>query len=391
MSQHLAFRRLRRPRWMAVTLSGVILAIGLRLFAQDQGLDPGIAPNARVGRSTLTRPDLHVDPDDPEVDQLLIDWSAHTSRFKTLAGKHYRATRNFVYGVETLAEGKFFVKMPDEGRIDVGVYTPATPKPGDIKTYSAPNGTPTKMKIESEKKQEKWICDGKTVRVIDDTRRTYEEVKIPPNQQGANMIDGPLPFLLGMPPDKAKARYRFQIVKKVGQDRIWLEVKPKFALDAAEWVRAYVLLNLGTYLPDRVSLFDPDGNKETVYLFHDIQVNQQGLLQRFFGSDPFSPRLWDYRREVHAVQDRGPKDPDSKGPKMPMLIGAKDKDALRISKALKEMGFDVQFEQGPIAPNADQLYRIESQSPEANTPLQPGQKILLRYYWLPRTATKPRD
>jgi TIGR03009 family protein len=383
MSQHLAFRRLRQPRWIAVTLSGVFLAIGLQLFAQDQGLDPGITPNIRVGRSALTHPELHVEPADPQLDQLLQDWSDHTKRIKTLAGKHFKSTRDFAFGTETLAEGRFFVDMPDKGRIDVGTYTQPNPKPGDLRRYRAPNGKPTDLTIKSQKDREKWICDGKIVRVVDDGRREYEEIAIPPKQQGANMIDGPLPFLLGMPPEKAKARYHFRVIAGAPEGRVWIEVKPRFAMDASEWVRAYITLNLTSYLPENVRLLNPAETTETVYLFHDIEINENKptLLQKWFGDDPFNPSLFRYHRAVHAQPAGSPKgsqNPD--GPMMPLLIGAKSDQALRISKKLKQMGYEVQFEKGPSALTDDQVFRIESQMPEANVPLRPGQKIVLRYY-----------
>ncbi|HEV7998865.1 MAG TPA: hypothetical protein VGP63_03220 [Planctomycetaceae bacterium] len=399
MSQHLAFRRqqsairqMRRSCCIALFLSIVWLTIDSRLSAQDQNLDPGITPNVRqnrvqavqgsdegtapsgrVARSSLLRPEMRVEPADPELDQLLFDWSEHTKRIKTLSGKHYRATRDYAYFTESLVEGKFFVEMPDKGRIDVTIYTAPKPKPGEIKTYTAPDGKPTKLTIKAEDKREKWICDGKVVRVVDDKRGTYEEIPIPPEQQGANMIDGPLPFLLGMPPDKAKARYGFKLLKRVGDDRVWIEVKPKFALDAAEWVRAYLLLNLTTYLPERVSLINHAGTTETVYIFHDIEVNKRGLLQTIFTGDPFKPFLATYHREVHNP-------PPETGMPTPLFVGMSSDQALKKKEEFKARGFEIEFRKGPRAPTPEQVFRIESQYPEANTPLRPGQKIVLRWY-----------
>jgi hypothetical protein len=412
MSRHLAFRRLRRSQ-IAMALAPVLLIIGSRLSAQDraehldegitpstragraalpnESLDEGVAPKGRAPRSSLSRPDYHMEPVDPEVEQLLYNWSEHTKRVKTLAGKHFRSIRNYTYGSEILAEGKFYVEMPDKGRFDVGNYSAPSPKLGAKKTYKAPNGTDTELTIQFEKNHEKWVCDGKVVKVINDTRRSYEEVPIPPKQQGANMIDGPLPFLLGMPPEKAKARYRFRLLDRVkdpsGDDSRWIEVKPRLPMDAAEWVRAYVLLNLRTYLPERVSLYNPDGTTETVYLFRDIDTSPRGVLQNIFGGDPFNPSVWMYRREVHNPVPRDPKSPAGVGPKMPLLVGAGSDDAKRIKKRLETLGFEVTFKKGRTAPTIDQVYHIESQQPEANTPLRPGQKIVLQYYDdLPRTV-----
>jgi TIGR03009 family protein len=391
MSQHLAFQRLRLSRALACVSAVVFMAVGLPLVAQDRELDRDIAPNNRVARSSLTRPDLHRDPVDPEVDQLLSAWSDHTKEIKNLAGKHFRATRNFVYGTETLAEGKFFVEMPDKGRFDVGTYTPRgpkSPKPGDFREYPAANGTPTKMEIKSAQKLEKWICDGKIVRVIDDSDKSYEEVKIPPDQQGSRMIDGPLPFLLGMPPDKAKARYRFSLGQRARQDAVWIEVRPKLEMDATEWARAYVLLNLKNYLPESVILWDPAATTQTIYYFRDFKLNQNSLLQQIFGTNPFSPNLTWYRRIVHAPPAGDPKNPLAKGPPMPLIVGASAAQAKRIGSKLQQMGYDVKYVKGSTAPTADQEYHIESQQPKPDTPLQPGQPIVMRYYDAIRTVTK---
>ncbi len=395
MSHHLASRRLRPLRLGALGLAVVFMAIGLRLSAQDRDLGRDIAPGARIPRPALPRPEMHTDPVDPEIDQLLLDWSEHTKQIKTLAGKHFRSIRDYSYGTESLAEGKFYVEMPDKGRIDIGKYTAPKPKPGDVKTYPAPNGKNVDLTCKLEQKRERWICDGRTVRVVDDNRSTYEEVPIPPSQQGANMIDGPLPFLLGMPPDKAKARYRFKVLKKVDAERIWLEVKPKSQMDAAEWVRAWVLLNLRTYLPERVHLFNPAGTTETVYLFREIET-KRGLLQNFFEGDPFHPNLWTYKREVHAPpggvtpakyaeaqQDAGSRsraDAPASGKVMPFFIGDSPENALRKSKQLQAEGYQVEFKRGHRASVPGDVHHIEAQDPPAGTPLKPKQRIVLMWF-----------
>jgi TIGR03009 family protein len=343
-------------------------------------VNDGVEPRSRAPRGSLTRPEMRIDPVDPEVDRLLRAWSDHTKQIKTLTGKHYRSTRNYTFGSESLAEGKFFVNMPDMGRLDVGRFTAPNPKPGDVKPYRDAKGAKVDLTVKYEEKREKWICDGKMVKVIDDNRRTYEQVPIPPDQQGVNMIDGPLPFLLGMPADKAEARYRFNLLQEDRERHlIWIEVKPKFALDAAEWVRAYVLLNLNTYLPERVNLWNPPGTVETVYIFQEINTNEPGMLKKFFSEDPFKPNVWGYKREVHAPQGDS-KNAQDRRVRMPMVVGASKDQALQFRERFKALGFDVEFKRGSRAPSDDQIYHIESQQPEANTPLKPGEKVVLRWY-----------
>jgi TIGR03009 family protein len=408
MSQYLAFRRLRDSH-LPIAFAMVFLAIVPALYAQDQSVDPGIAPNTdnvaprprrqfvqdqqdqeRSGgarpRGSLPRPDLRVDPDDPQVDRLLREWSEHTQRIKYLTGKHLRSTRNYAFGVETLAEGKFFLEMPDRGRIDVGTYSRANPKAGDKHKYVAPDGKVAELTVSTDGNREKWICDGKLVLQIDDKRKTVDEIKIPPNQQGVHMIDGPLPFLLGMPPDKAKARYRFRLGGRVDGERIWIEVTPRMDWDAAEWIQALVLLNLRTYLPEKVKLLNPAKTTETIYLFEDLSTNERTLLQKVFAGDPFKPRdMWNYRREVHATPEGPPTRPDA--PPMKMLVGAPPDQAKNIASDLKSKGYKVKFEPGPPARDPSQNWHIASQEPAPGAPLKDGQVIILRYY-IAQTANR---
>jgi PASTA domain len=142
-----------------------------------------------------------------------------------------------------------------------------------------------------------------------------------------------------------------------------------------------VLLHLRTYLPERVSLFNPTGTTETVYIFKDLDTNERGMLERLFAGDPFRPGTFGYKAEVHAP-------PPQKPIPMPMLIGASSKEALEVQKALKSRGFDLQFKKGSSTPSREKLYHIESQDPPPDTPLQPGQKIVLRYYDMERIANQ---
>ena len=94
----------------------------------------------RVDRSQLTQPDLRADaadpntgkPIDPRIEALLEVWSKRTKEIKRLQGSHIRSVRDFSWGTETVAEGKFYVETPDKGRFDLVPYSrklPAKPIP----------------------------------------------------------------------------------------------------------------------------------------------------------------------------------------------------------------------------------------------------------------------
>ena len=71
---------------------------------------------------------------------------------------------------------------------------------------------------------------------------------------------------------------------------------------------------------------------------------------------------------------------------MPFVVGMKKDDALQMRDRLRAAGIVVEFKRGPMAPSTDRIYSIESQQPEANTPLKPGDKVLLRWYDRMQTA-----
>src|SRR6185369_6735367 len=128
--------------------------------------------------------------------------------------------------------------------------------------------------------------DGEHVIKINDRDKQYERVPIPPENQGQNIIDGPLPFLFGMKVDRAKRRYTFELLdrKPNFKDTVWLLVKPKLIMDASNWSEARVGINEKTFLPVAVMLTDPSGNSETVHLFEKVEANpKQGILPQLFG------------------------------------------------------------------------------------------------------------
>ncbi len=146
-------RNLGVGRLLGLMLLGAVGALPVALFGQDAALEGGVKPGAnrpwhaarhstsggtsagRVDRSQLTQPDLRADaadpntgkPIDPRIEALLEVWSKRTKAIKSLQGTHIRSTRDFSWGTETVAEGKFYVETPDKGRIDVGPYSRKLP------------------------------------------------------------------------------------------------------------------------------------------------------------------------------------------------------------------------------------------------------------------------
>jgi TIGR03009 family protein len=401
-------RNLGVGRLVGLMLLGVWSASGSWLRAQDaDSLDRGITPRTtqneradqvreRVDRSGLTRPDLRADavgnagePVDPQVEALLQEWSKRTNQIKKLSGTHVRATRDFAFGTESWAKGKFYLETPDRGRIDVEPWTGKLPE--KAKPRRAPNGQTVALAIQRDSKRDRWICDGKDIKVIDDDHKTYDVVKIPPNQRGENIMDGPLPFLLGMPPEKAKARYRFKLLGQ-NESAYAIEVEPKWKQDAVDWSRARLILDRQTCLPTKVSLVNAARTSETEYLFGKPEINQIRIV---FWVNPFDPSLWQYKRSVHNVATANP-DATQLGPgQMPSFIGMPYQS---VVKDLKALGCNnVRLMRGDPAKSPEQTYHVERQEPRAFTKLDPQSEIVLVVYdQMPesrpaRTVNKPQD
>jgi TIGR03009 family protein len=225
----------------------------------------------------------------PELEQILKDWEAHSSRIQKLTGSFERHKYDHVYEVDFQSSGKFAYEMPDKGAYEF--EGAALPKNAVSRRKNA-NKQPYALKPDQT---ERWVCNGKEVLKIDDKAMNYEKVMIPPENQGENIIDGPLPFLFGMKAEHAKRRYSFELLEPASEnykDDIWLRVKPKWARDSVNWREAKIILSRTNYLPLVVKLVDPSDNAETVHIFDDLQVNGKANPWAFWNKkDPFKPDL----------------------------------------------------------------------------------------------------
>ena len=313
------------------------------------------------------------------VDQALDEWFKSSKQVQSLVGEHRRFVYDFVFNVEKRAEGKFFYTSPDKGRIDL------LPTRVDLNTQNKKlnpvDQKPVTLNVQSDISTQ-WICDGQQILVVDNVERSVQQFKIPKQAQGENIMDGPLPFLFGMPPEKAKARYSLRILKMDKTD-IDLVVIPKWQSDAANYQWARVRLERSTMLPKAVQMVDPAGTRETVYTFPTITKNPAtgGVFDRlkfWKEKDPFKPDFKGY--EFHSA-DEGPlvEGPAQKpgGKAVPSVVGFDFKQAEEL---LKKSGFDVKFKRGQAAPQKELIYRVQTQNPAPKSVTEPGNIVWLTLY-----------
>jgi TIGR03009 family protein len=145
-----------------------------------------------------------------------------------------------------------------------------------------------------------WICDGAQILDIDLVGKTYNRVEIPPQFQGKNIGDGPLPFLFGMTAKKLKERYILELGSMNDPQKIiHIIAIPLHPTEQREYQRAEVLLDPVEYLPKGVQLLDPTGNRTTVYVFTAHEKPWTPWIP-----SPFSPPMFGLQ-ELHNTQSNG--------------------------------------------------------------------------------------
>jgi len=329
---------------------------------------------------------LKVQEVEPALNEILKKWERESQKIQKLEGNHVRLWYDDVFQLEKRSKGKFYYEQPDKGRIDI---TGMEIKKGAVSDKRNPNGKPFQLK---PGENERWICDGKRIFAVNEDEKSYEVYPIPLGRRGANIMEGPLPFLFGMPAKVAKERYFLKLIVNSPQ-QIVIAVKPRRRADAANYSEAKVKLNPETYLPSAVQLIHPGGNQSTVYVFENVVANKnKGIIAGIFGKDPFTPDLAGYQLQGKVVAAAGEKQvqqpvkpvqqpvrPVQQATfKVPSLIG---KDYKTAQTMLQQMGFKSKLYEGKaVAEPGERKFHVYLQAPEPGTIAKKGDLIHLKLY-----------
>jgi hypothetical protein len=354
-----------------------------------------------------------------ELDRILEFWSASSEDITRLQGKHFRIVYDTAFEVEKQSEGEFAYEKADKGRLDI---TPVEVTPELLAAREqevakaksegrkpavrvGKNGKPFTLVMEQP---ERWSCDGQRVYSMDMEKKEAIVAQLPADMQGKNIMDSPLPFLFGMPPEKAKHRFTIfftngQFDPKSGKAK--LTIYPRLPQDATNWRQADIILDLKEFLPTAVQLLDPASTKITVYRFQDFKKNQNEWIGQWINANAktrFTPDLRDF--QVQVVGEERPGEMAENAAKPPIgdseaalvnVSGLNHNDAVKQleRQGLKRVKGDaaanqIVLEAGPAAKNPDEVFTVKSQDPAPGTPLKPGMKVRLTIYTDPNAARK---
>ena len=321
-------------------------------------------------------------PQAVQLNQVLKDWHQKSVQIKRLEGEHVRIIYDFVFGVATRAKGRFYYEAPDKGRIDLV----PDPKGKGLKFDKINPNTNKKVTLTAQPDQpERWICDGKQVLVIDEVQKVAQQFPLPANVRGNNIMDGPLPFLFGMPPEKAKQRYTMKLLQMNAKE-IDIIVYPRWKQDSANYKWARIRIERATMLPMAVQMLDPAGSRETVYTFPRISKNpEKGLLQKILpwkDKDPFKPDLSKYDIQAAEVipdelAEKKPVTVPNGRRLVPSVIGFDFNQAKAI---LQKSGYTVKMLRGEPAKRNELTYRVQKQTPAPKTAVENGSVVALTLY-----------
>jgi TIGR03009 family protein len=163
---------------------------------------------------------------------------------------------------------------------------------------------------------EHWICDGRAIYEYNSQKRQVIEYRLPPEMQGKAIADGPLPFLFGADAAKLRERYFLRVTGQPARDEIWLEGRPRWQKDAANFRQADLILK--NMEPFALQVHSPNGKNRTVYRFENLRVNERDPLH-IFRNDPFRatvPLGWQ-----KIVEDVPPPQPAVHPPGPPAMSG----------------------------------------------------------------------
>lgn len=237
------------------------------------------------------------------LDQVLNQWEQQSGQIETFSCDFTRLVYDPVFGPGKDENGQMIHKNQEYGAVsfqkpDKGSF--------EIKKVFAWDAKEQRHLENSNIVGEHWVCDGKSVYEYKNEQKQLVERPIPPEMQGKNIADGPLPFLFGAEAAKLKQRYWLKVDPRPDptkpENSIWLIAIPKRQQDAANYRRVDLMLEKRRMLPYSMRVEAPDGSHTTYNFAVDsaaINSRMTALWNTLFQA-PKTP--WGWKRIVEEPQ-----------------------------------------------------------------------------------------
>ncbi|HBT77824.1 MAG TPA: hypothetical protein DEB39_13080, partial [Planctomycetaceae bacterium] len=130
-------------------------------------------------------------------------------------------------------------------------------------------------KLERNRPEEKFLFDGKAILKYDFAEEKVHEYPVPVELQGKGIAESPLPLIFGAKKDDMKNRYWMRIItdEAFKGKQVWLEIRPRWREDMAEFSRVEVRIDVVKYEPIGVRKVDINGKSREEYGFRNVKIN----------------------------------------------------------------------------------------------------------------------
>ncbi|MFU7559747.1 TIGR03009 domain-containing protein [Roseiconus sp. JC912] len=217
-----------------------------------------------------------------ELDRVLASWQQKSQSTKTLECKFERWHFDLLAapaGVHAhKAEGVVKYANPDKGlfRVDSIMYYKGMKN-------GAPQFGPT-----ANKYGEYWICNGVELIEYDREQKKCNVQSLPPNMQGTNIFNSPLPFVFNLDAQQIKERYWVRLEQAPKPNTYLVQAWPKRQEDRAQYKMVQVVLSSG-FEPEVMIMYAPNFHEKLApqwdhYEFSEVKRNAIGAgISQFLG------------------------------------------------------------------------------------------------------------
>lgn len=220
------------------------------------------------------------------MNEILRRWEQESARRATIDVRFKRTDVSKVWG-NTEYRGQVSLQRPDLARVELKkLDTQQTPpKVADF---------------------EDIICTGKHIlQYAYDTQQIFV-FPLAKEERKRALDEGPLPFLFHTRADDLNARYTLSLVRE-SKDVYVIGVVPRLDIDRDVFSKAFLWLNKGSFLPDKLVLVDPNEQDTKEYTFTLINENKAFPPETFRGrrlrgwtvvENPVAPQAPPERRRI---------------------------------------------------------------------------------------------
>lgn len=276
-------------------------AVAILISAPTNAQQPPAAPAARV--ATQGQAPQPVQPFPPltaaeraQLTQVLTAWESQSKGTKTLDCKfarwHYDQFAAPLQYHANRADGVIKYAAPDKGlfRVDSLVF------------YAGVVDGKPQYKADPGQHGEYWVCNGQQLIEFDRAQKECRIQNLPPQMQGQQIINGPLPFVFNLDAQEIQTRYwvRLRPPPENAAGIILVEAYPKRQEDRAQYRFVQVALDQRTMLPRALLMYAPNYHPQNArkydhYEFENLGRNKitagiQNFMQNFIPRKP--PANW---------------------------------------------------------------------------------------------------